>query len=302
MSVEWADPQLLDKVSRLLEMLEEIDLAPDLSGKLVLHGGTALNLFLLEAPRLSIDIDLNYIGGLNVDDVERERPAIEERLSIIARSLGYRVTRGREEHAGQNLKLRYKATDGTHDWIKIDLSYLARVPLLPPERRMCRLEAGARPSFPILHLEEIYGGKIRAMLERIAPRDLYDVYMMAEMGVSDSDLCKAIVVFQISLSAPFPFEVGADRLDRFTDELIRRELLPTLRAGVAVEGAVMRGTVKNLIKLPDDAPASHTKYLQEFAKGNYKPEPIFSDWPEVLERAQVNPAIEWKLMNLRKVL
>lgn len=146
MIAEWADPKILDKATRLLEMLEEINAAPDLEGMLVLHGGTALNLFLLDAPRLSVDIDLNYIGSTDIETVKYDRPAIEKRLSIIARSRGYRVTKGREEHAGQNLKLRYRDEDGTDEWIKIDLSYLARVPLLEPEERACVLDADFRPS------------------------------------------------------------------------------------------------------------------------------------------------------------
>lgn len=302
MIAEWADPKILDKATRLLEMLEEIDAAPDLAGKLVLHGGTALNLFLLHAPRLSVDIDLDYIGGAGIEDVNRDRPAIEKRLSIIARSRGYRVTKGREEHAGQNLKLRYRDEDGTDEWIKVDLSYLSRVPLLEPERRSCLLDTDFKPSFPVLQIEEIYGGKIRAMLERIAARDLYDVYRMSEMGVPDSDLCRAIVAFQISLSAPFPFEIDPDRISRFTDERIRGELLPTLRAGEDVQGSVMREAVDGLIRLADDASEAHRRYLDEFAEGNYRPELLFSNWSEVLERARINPAAEWKLKNLRRIL
>lgn len=302
MSAKWADPKILNKATRLLEMLEEIDAAPNLAGKLVLHGGTALNLFLLDAPRLSVDIDLNYIGSPDIEDVKKDRPVIEKRLTIIARSRGYRVTKGREEHAGQNLKLRYRDEDGTDEWIKVDLSYLARVPLMEPERRACVLDADFKPSFPVLHMEEIYGGKIRALLERIAARDLYDVYRMSEMGMPESDLCQSIVVFQISLSAPYPFEIDKDRISRFTDDLIRKELLPTLRAGEDVRGPVMRERVNNLIRTADDAPDNHKEYLEEFANGNYRPELLFTRWPEVLERARINPGAEWKLKNLRKIL
>ena len=55
-------PEVLEKVVLLLDLLAAINDHPDLSGKLALKGGTALNLFLFDAPRLSVDIDLNYIS------------------------------------------------------------------------------------------------------------------------------------------------------------------------------------------------------------------------------------------------
>ncbi|MBP3884892.1 MAG: nucleotidyl transferase AbiEii/AbiGii toxin family protein [Olsenella sp.] len=48
-------PQTLDKVERLLDLLEELGEHPRLRGRLALHGGTAINLFLLDVPRLSVD-------------------------------------------------------------------------------------------------------------------------------------------------------------------------------------------------------------------------------------------------------
>lgn len=54
----------LDKVERLLDLLDEMQRHPDLKGKLAMHGGTAINLFMLDIPRLSVDIDISYVGAL----------------------------------------------------------------------------------------------------------------------------------------------------------------------------------------------------------------------------------------------
>ena len=56
-------PQNLEKVERLLDVLEELVRHPDLRGRWAMHGGTALNLFMLDVPRLSVDIDISYIGA-----------------------------------------------------------------------------------------------------------------------------------------------------------------------------------------------------------------------------------------------
>ncbi len=57
---------MLEKSVRLLTLLNAFCEHPQLAGKLALKGGTALNLFLFDVPRLSVDIDLNYVGAINV--------------------------------------------------------------------------------------------------------------------------------------------------------------------------------------------------------------------------------------------
>jgi predicted nucleotidyltransferase component of viral defense system len=66
----------LEKVLRLRELLAELHKHPFLQGKLVLKGGTALNLFYLDLARLSVDIDLNYIEHVDREATQRERPEI----------------------------------------------------------------------------------------------------------------------------------------------------------------------------------------------------------------------------------
>ena len=70
-------PRTLDKVERLLDLLEEFERHPDLKGKLSMHGGTAINLFMLGLPRLSVDIDISYIGAADRETMLTERPRIE---------------------------------------------------------------------------------------------------------------------------------------------------------------------------------------------------------------------------------
>ena len=67
-------PDVLEKVAQLLTLLNALRSHPFLGGKLALKGGTALNLFIFNVPRLSVDIDLNYIGTENRDGMLAERP------------------------------------------------------------------------------------------------------------------------------------------------------------------------------------------------------------------------------------
>jgi hypothetical protein len=81
----------VDKVERLLEVLAALRDDPLLGSAFVLHGGTALNVFSDELPRLSIDVDLMYVGQLDMPAMRTERPRVDARLREVAGKLGYAV-------------------------------------------------------------------------------------------------------------------------------------------------------------------------------------------------------------------
>src|SRR5271165_2820293 len=81
-------PNITEKVIHLFAFLNEMNQHPGLTGKLALKGGTALNLFVFAAPRLSIDIDLNYIGTAKDAALKKEREAIKAAVIAVCRKLG----------------------------------------------------------------------------------------------------------------------------------------------------------------------------------------------------------------------
>src|SRR3546814_11132906 len=104
----------LEKVLRLLDLLQEIARDPDLSERLVLKGGTALNVFHLGLDRLSVDIDLNYIGALDRAAMEAERPTVDAALNRLLTSQGYAVRRPPDEHAGGQCASPSASPPGAH--------------------------------------------------------------------------------------------------------------------------------------------------------------------------------------------
>ena len=72
----------------------------------LLRGGTALNLLHLEAPRLSIDLDLDYVGAADAGAAKQRRPALLAELEALAGEAGYRVERSRQSYALAHLILR----------------------------------------------------------------------------------------------------------------------------------------------------------------------------------------------------
>lgn len=94
--------EMLEKAMHLLYLLEALFRHPFLKDRLALKGGTALNLFLFDLPRLSIDLDLNYVGGPKIEVMRAERPMIEEAIRAVCEREGFRVRRlpSADEHAG----------------------------------------------------------------------------------------------------------------------------------------------------------------------------------------------------------
>ena len=74
---------MLEKVVRLLRVLEGMRDHPFLKCKLAITGGTALSHFIFDVPRLSVDIDLNYVGSAARVDMMAERPEIERALQAV---------------------------------------------------------------------------------------------------------------------------------------------------------------------------------------------------------------------------
>lgn len=163
-------PRTLDKVERLLDLLAELDEHPMLRGKWALHGGTAINLFMLEVPRLSVDIDLSYIGALDRDAMLAERPAIERSIDEVARSQGYAVSGAPGGHAGRTFILNYRSQWGP-DHVKIDCIYLNRFPLMAIERRTSTLRLELH--VPLFADAELAGSKVKAFFDRVKVRDLW---------------------------------------------------------------------------------------------------------------------------------
>jgi predicted nucleotidyltransferase component of viral defense system len=77
---------VLEKTWRLMDLLDLIESNETLVGKFALKGGTALNLFYFNVPRLSVDIDLNYVGSPIRDVFKEERPLLEHNLEAIYKS------------------------------------------------------------------------------------------------------------------------------------------------------------------------------------------------------------------------
>jgi predicted nucleotidyltransferase component of viral defense system len=165
----------LEKVLRLLDLLQVIATDPVLASRVALKGGTALNVFHLTLDRLSVDIDLNYVGGPSRDAMEADRPQVQAALSAILAAQGYQIRRQPEDHAGGKWVARYSSALGGGATLEVDLNYMAREPLFGVHRAASRPLGGTVVAdIPVVDVHEVVAGKLAALLDRRAARDLFD--------------------------------------------------------------------------------------------------------------------------------
>lgn len=297
-------PQTLDKVDRLLDILEEMDQHPNLHGKLALHGGTAINLFMLDVPRLSVDIDVSYVGAVSREEMLAERPAIERSIMEVAKSQGYSASGGNGGHAGRTFVLGYRSPWGW-DHVKIDCVYMNRSPLLPIQAKPSPVRPGLN-----VHLfsdAELAGSKAKAFYDRVKVRDLYDIgnlnRIMSRWPDDEQHKAHQVVLWYASLSASFPFGFS-ERPSRFLglEQDLEEQLWPMLRLDAE------KPTLGELISNADAFVAgyvlprneSERKYLERFSQGDYQPALLFGDGA-MAKCALESPEAQWKLRNLRRM-
>lgn len=297
------DAANLEKSLRLREVLREFARHPFLQGRLVLKGGTAVNLFLFGLPRLSVDVDLNHVGQVEREGMLKERPLVERAVEQVCRGLGYGVQPGVNEHALLEYYLGFVDHGGKRGHIQVEINFLMRVCALPP----AELEAARVPDeipcrFLVLAVEELIAGKLKAMIERSHPRDLYDLYrfQQARRQHDAALLRKLTVLFASTLDRDLrEYEPG--RYSRIEQAEIERLLYPLLRADDRPSADEMVTAVQPLLKAALDH-EREKPYLDALAVGRYQPELLFAEYPEVAARVARHPALLWKAQNVAEYL
>ncbi|MFZ2055448.1 MAG: nucleotidyl transferase AbiEii/AbiGii toxin family protein [Candidatus Aminicenantales bacterium] len=318
MKLSWEDVQReaaaagfraepMEKALRLLEVLEALRSHPFLKERIVLKGGTALNLFFFDAPRLSVDIDLNYIGSADRETMLEERPKIEQAVQAVCGRLGIRIHRVPEEHAGGKWRLSYDGTSGRRGTLELDMSFMYRIPLWPLELRDSRpLGAFSVTRIPVLDVHELAGGKLSALFSRNTCRDLFDAhYLFRNIGFDPARLRLGFVVYggasrrdwrEVKIE-----EIRADPGD------VGQQLVPMLRNDLAPGGAEIESWVRKLIDecrgfLGTLLPFKPQE-LEFLARLNEQGEidpALLTDDAAMQETLRRHPGLLWKAQNVRQ--
>ena len=294
-----------EKMLRLAEMLRFMSNDPLLSSSLALKGGTAINLTIFNLPRLSVDIDLDYVHNNSRDDMLKERGLITAVVSRYLASEGYELGgKSKTTHSLDSFVCNYTNSGGVKDAIKIEVNYSLRCHvLLTVSRRIETLGVFSETNIMAVAPIEIFASKITALLSRTAARDLYDINNMVLFGLfSEADLpiLRKCALFYFTISGDeVPEDINVGRIYGLTNHMIRIDLQPVLRKKERFNLQAAQKRVDEYLTGLFAITESEREYLNSFRKGVYNPGLLFED-TDIHERIRNHPMALWKTRNNEK--
>ena len=289
-----------EKVLRLKEILFFINKEEYIDSHLVLKGGTAINMTIFNLPRLSVDIDMDFIPNLTREEMLEAREKISGLLKDYMAEEGYILSPGSKfRHSLDSFVIQYQNAGGNRDSIKIEINYSLRSHIFEPVKRKIMTDIfDGDMEVKTLEPIEIFAAKTNALLSRAAARDLYDFNNMLYFGLFDEseyDLFRKCIVFYASISAQeINKTFDASAIDRLTFYIIRRDLFPVLRKKENFDLETRKKEAKEFIGQLMHLTVEEKEYLDLFEAKEYKPELLFSD-DKILRNIEKHPMALWKM-------
>jgi len=272
-----------DQVNLLLTVLPEVAKEEHLA----MHGGTAINLFVRDMPRVSVDIDLTYLPiedrATTLDNIARALEGIKTRIETL--NLNINVDHQKDEG---KLLIAQKGVI-----IKLEVNLIMRGIISPAETMpLCKKAQDEFDVFcemPIVPIGQLFGGKICAGLDRQHPRDLFDVkYNLDNEGFTE-EIKSGFLYCLLSSARPIhellnpqfldQSEAMKNQFDGMTEDTFTYEEYETTRIQLVYT------ILKNLTN-EDKA------FLLSFNR-------LEPDWSQY--DFQHFPSVRWKLVNLQKL-
>lgn len=287
----------LEKVLRLSEILKFLNSDIVFKDKLVLKGGTAINLTAVELPRLSVDIDLDFTINVNKDELPEFKEKFKKRLTDYMLQERYSLADSRDHFALTSFLFNYTNSADNRDNIKVEINFLDRCHVLPLEKKKI-LTKGIVEDFEVLTLNttELYASKINALLSRATPRDLYDVNAMIENDViNDTVLLRKCLIFYNAIGGDYDIQtLDYKNIERLDYRKYKTQLKPVIskddKFDIEKAKEIVIAYVKDLLVLTD----SEKEFLSKLQEKIYAPELLFSD-EGIIINVKNHPAALWRV-------
>ena len=280
------DKTYADTVRLLLAMAPEVFR----SGPFALKGGTALNLFIHDMPRLSVDIDVVYTAWETPrDDALREIAEANVALAMRLEQKGLSVRTVSVEDLGESKLL----VERSGVQVKVETNHVFRGTVLPVEARSLAPNASAmfsaELSLPTLAMDELYGSKLVAALDRQHPRDFFDVWRMNETVGLTNGIVECFVTYLAGHNRPI-HEVLFPR-----PKDMKREFESNF-AGMTNDPVELATLLDVRDRLFDELPRYLSDDQKVFLTGLVRGVP---DWSLLAcHHASELPAIRWRIQNI----
>lgn len=281
------DKAYADTVRLLLSITPDV-FANDI---FAMKGGTAINLFVRDMPRLSVDIDVVYTPWQHPR--EQALPAITAELNAIAgrvAKLGLTARTVASKDLGDTKLL----IENESSQVKVEVNVVFRGTVLPIERRALTGRTAqmfsAEFDVPMLATAELYGSKLVAAMDRQHPRDLFDAWQMFESDGLTDVAVECFVTYLAGHNRPTHEVLFGNEKDiarEYTDNFV----------GMTTEPVELDTLLQTRERLRSELPRRLTDKHRRLLIGLARAEP---DWTllHCLHAAEL-PALRWKLANLQ---
>lgn len=267
-------------------------IAPDVFANdiFAMKGGTAINLFVQDMPRLSVDIDVVYLPWQTPRDEALQ--AINQELAAIASRIATLGVQTRLVPA-RDLGDTKLIVENETSQVKIEVNVVFRGSVLAAERRALSARTSdlfsVELDLPTLAPDELYASKLVAALDRQHPRDLFDVWQLYESdGISDG-MVECFVIYLAGHNRP-PHEVLFSNNKDIANEYERAFV------GMTEVECSLETLLEARARLQRELPQRLTTAHRQFLRGLVRAEP---DWSLLqCPHAAELPALRWKLSNL----
>jgi predicted nucleotidyltransferase component of viral defense system len=273
------------QVGMLIEIIPYINSNENFAIK----GGTAINLFLFDLPRLSVDIDLCYTSLTPRENALREIRSFVHDLAVQLNGIGFKIKRKKTvEGYESTLFIQFKNAE-----VKVEINRVIRGSVHKPVVQS--LVASAVEQFKrnvsvlCLDRNDLFGGKICAALDRQHPRDFFDLYIFFKNFSYTRELHQTFMVYLLSSVRPIAELINPNYIDM-------RERYNNQFEGMSI----LDITCEDLEKTRDELFALVTGFFndeeKEFLLSFKAGQPKWDLFP--IENARYFPAIQWKLHNI----
>jgi len=266
-----------------------LDVMPEVAKEscFALHGGTAINLFVCNMPRLSVDIDLTYIP---IEDRQTSLQNISEALERIKENIESVIPNVRVRHQEDVSKLQI-SVQGIQ--IKLEVNQVIRGIIGSTQKMVlcekAQMEFNVFCAIQVAPLSQLYGGKICAALDRQHPRDLFDIKNLFENEGFSEEIKKGFLLCLLSSDRPLNEIIAPNFLDQ-------QLVMANHFEGMSQESFTYDDFENAREKLVGTIHAKLTDKDKEFLLSVKNVAP---DWS--IHDFERFPAVQWKLQNLRKL-
>jgi len=260
-----------------------------------LHGGTAINFFVRDMPRISVDIDLTYLCiGPRKETLE----TISEKLKIVSERISSNLpsTKIEEKTEATNKSIIKLFVKRQNAIVKIEPNQVIRGALFDCEERdLCKRAVDVFEKFVTtrtMSFAELYGSKICAALDRQHPRDIFDIMLLFKNEGITNEVRKAFLVYLISHNRPISELLAPNLKDM--KPAFEKEFAGMTSFEVKYEDLIsVRKTL--VAEINERITEDERAFLLSFKEKNPK-------WDLLgIKGAQDMPAVKWKLANISKM-